>query len=132
MNKQKVENIVKRHDFSEKVITFRESIPKKSSFPLQKFPPVPPLPPVPQAWWWNIANLQALIRQLTSYLLPVSKRSFASKHKDKTTPLDTSQHYPIMTSRQYPIYIPHRRAVQIFSHCSFIQPTFHSPFNQFS
>ena len=82
MNKQKVENIVKRHDFSEKVITFRESIPKKSSFPLQKFPPVPPLPPVPQAWWWNkketfavgsllylrpsifkyTANLQALIR----------------------------------------------------------------------
>ena len=61
MNKQKVENIVKRHDFSEKVITFRESIPKKSSFPLQEFPPVPPLPPVPQAWWWEKSKLRCRV-----------------------------------------------------------------------
>ena len=63
MNKQKVEKTVKRRDFSEKVmtfwginsekvITFRELLPKKSSFPLREFPPIPPVPPVPQAWWW--------------------------------------------------------------------------------
>ena len=52
MNKQTVKIMVKRRDFSEKVMTFGELLPQKSSFPLREFPPVPPIPPVPQAWWW--------------------------------------------------------------------------------